>query len=383
MKTFLKSYLYFTKSEREGVVVLLLICLLVVIIPYLLPIFFSSPSTKFEDYQADIATFEASKDSMMVEQSKDVELFAFNPNQAGFDDFVALGLSAKLARTILNYRSKGGRFRKVDDFSRIYGLSKADFERLRPYIQLEGNTSNEEIAASKVSVEAIELFFFNPNLATVYDFQRLGLSSKVAQTIVNYRNKGGTFKRPEDFKKVYGLSKEDFKRLESYIQLEVPPLPSNPEDLADKEETTPKLPASYESPSKKNVTLDINTASAAEWQQLRGIGAAYANRIVKFREALGGFASVEQVAETYQLPDSTFQKIKPFLIASTIQRKLAINQADVNVLSAHPYLSKKEAQVLLNYRTQHGNFKSIDDVRKVKILSENTLKKLEPYLVFD
>ncbi|NJL77073.1 MAG: helix-hairpin-helix domain-containing protein, partial [Saprospiraceae bacterium] len=38
----------------------------------------------------------------------------------------------------------------------------------------------------------------------------------------------------------------------------------------------------------------------------------YANRIVKFREALGGFASVEQVAETYQLPDSTFQKIKPF-----------------------------------------------------------------------
>ncbi|NJL77074.1 MAG: helix-hairpin-helix domain-containing protein [Saprospiraceae bacterium] len=70
-------------------------------------------------------------------------------------------------------------------------------------------------------------------------------------------------------------------------------------------------------------------------------------------------------------------------MASTIQRKLAINQADINVLSAHPYLSKKEAQILLNYRTQHGNFKSIDDVRKVKILSEDTLKKLAPYLVFD
>jgi competence ComEA-like helix-hairpin-helix protein len=382
MKKAFGMFFHFSRGERNGIVVLLLICLLSVIFPQLLPVFFPKAQTDFQDFQADIAAFEATVSSS-TENITAVELFAFNPNEVDLNTFLSLGLSEKVARTILNYRSKGGRFRKVEDFSKIYSLSQADFERLKPYIKLDGNPAIATTQPTTATVEEIELFFFNPNLVTIYDLQRLGLSPKIAQTIVNYRDKGGKFKTADDLKKIYGFSQADFTRLKPYIQIEETPSvnTSNQTRVQEKEEVT--LPTNYEKTNKKNIPIDINKATAEEWQQLYGIGAAYANRIVKFREALGGFTSVAQVAETYQLPDSTFQKIKPFLLASAIQRKLAINQADVSNLSAHPYLSGKEAQIIVNYRTQHGNFKSFEDLKKVKALSEGTLQKIEPYLIFD
>ena len=115
---------------------------------------------------------------------------------------------------------------------------------------------------------------------------------------------------------------------------------------------------------------------------MRGIGPAYAKRIITFREKLGGFSSVEQVAETYGLPDSTFQNIKSRLQPSPVLHKIAINTISVAELRAHPYLETRQATAIVSFREQHGAFHSVDDLRNIRALPAAVLEKLRPYLEF-
>ena len=88
------------------------------------------------------------------------------------------------------------------------------------------------------------------------------------------------------------------------------------------------------------------------------------------------------MAETYNLPDSTFQSIKDQLIDSPIQQFIKINEADAAALKAHPYLKWNEANAIVNYRMQHGKYQSIEDLLKVKILSSELIEKMKPYIQF-
>lgn len=153
-----------------------------------------------------------------------------------------------------------------------------------------------------------ELFHFDPNTLNEDGFRRLGLSNKVIHTLMNYRNKGGHFKTPDDIRKVYGLTREEADRLIPYIQI----VSSEKQQVKYTEEKTGTEKFNqHDEPFKK---ININTATAGEWKALPGIGDVLSNRIVKFRNMLGGFKSVNDVSKTYGLSDSTFQAIKPYLV---------------------------------------------------------------------
>lgn len=201
-----------------------------------------------------------------------------------------------------------------------------------------------------------KLFVFDPNTASKEELQQLGIPARVSHTIDNYRKKGGKFFRKEDLKKIYGLKETLYQKLSPYIQL-----PDN----------------------KTPLQIDINKATIAEWQQLRGIGPSLSGRIVKFRDKLGGFISIEQVAQTYGLPDSTFQKIKPKLKASPIQKTIQINSWSKEELQQHPYINWKQAQIVINYRKHHGKFADQEAILQSKAFNEVELNKLLPYLNFD
>ena len=112
-----------------------------------------------------------------------------------------------------------------------------------------------------------------------------------------------------------------------------------------------------------------------------GIGSKLANRIITFREKLGGFYKVEQVAETFALPDSTFQKIKDKLIITNNEvKKLNINTAGLDELKIHPYIMYIIANAIVQYRNQHGNFSAISDIKKIMIITDDIYIKLSPYL---
>ena len=274
------------------------------------------------------------------------------------------------------------------------------YEEFRIEIQvfLKEFSSKKPIAAvwnsPRRSVEkqtVYSLFKFNPNEASKEDFIKLGLSNRVSQTIINYRNKGGKFFEKEDVKKIYGLRKEDYERLKPYMIIE--------KENSKKEVQFAENQLIIEEPNARMVTqqiikandktsdnfyIDINKATIEDWKKLKGIGDYFSKKIVKFRDALGGFVSIDQIAQTYNLPDSTFQNIKPHLRWSELNKKIKINEASIDELKGHPYLKFKQAKGIVTYRDNHGNFENIRDLKKIGgALTEEIVLKIEPYLSFE
>lgn len=380
MKNHLHDYFYYTKGERAGAFVLVGLCLLLVLLPRAYRHWVEPPALD----GATKATVEAmlpEVDTALAASAP--QLFSFDPNTLPEDSLRLLGLPARTARSIINYRNKGGQFRTPESLAKIYTLSEEDYERVAPYIQITGKAKPVAYRSRNHQYEddrpAPVLFAFDPNTATAADFEKLGLSSRIARNIVKYRDKGGRFRQPKDFQKIYGITAVQFGQLEPYIEI----APSPSAVPASSTSPYPAYPKKYDAPAPRPVQpVDINQATAEQWQALRGIGPAYAKRIVKFREALGGFATVDQVAATYGLPDSTFQRIRPHLRSSAILRPLLVNTASAEMLQSHPYLNWKQARAIVNYRTQHGPYADVDALRRVRALPEEVMNKMAPYLRF-
>lgn len=219
-----------------------------------------------------------------------------------------------------------------------------------------------------------ERFYFDPNTASENDWLRLGIKKKTAQTIQKYIAKGGKFYKPKDVQKIYGLSQKDAEELMPYVSIA-----AIKKDFPASQGKPVNLPA-Y--PKKKSfLPVDVNVADTAAFIDLPGIGSKLSNRIVSFREKLGGFYSIDQISEIYNLPDSTFQKIRPYLVLnSKAIKKININLATLDQLKAHPYIKYAVANSIVTYRQQHGNYTDINDLKKLMLVSDDLYNKLLPYL---
>ena len=135
---------------------------------------------------------------------------------------------------------------------------------------------------------------------------------------------------------------------------------------------------------RRHTVIDINTADTTAWIALPGIGNKLAARIVNFRDKLGGFYSIDQVAETYGLADSVFQPIKQYLkLENKSVKKININTATVDQLKTHPYIRYALANSIITYRNEHGIFPSVNDLRKIMAVTDNILNKVSPYLTVE
>ncbi len=220
------------------------------------------------------------------------------------------------------------------------------------------------------------LFYFDPNKATAEEWKRLGVREKTISTILKYRSKGGKFYKAEDLKRIYGLRPDEVERLLPYVAIEQK---EKQQRFTQSEANVPVFTNSRKESSA--FVVDINSADTSEWKQLKGIGSGYAKRIVNFRTKLGGFVSVEQVAETFGLPDSVFQNIKPQLkINPSTQRKISINNSTTEELKAHPYIGFSVANAIVQYRKEHGSFSSVADLQKIGAIDEKLYRKISPYL---
>lgn len=117
-------------------------------------------------------------------------------------------------------------------------------------------------------------------------------------------------------------------------------------------------------------------------ETVRGIGPAFASRIIKYRNRLGGFHSKDQLREVYGLDSIKYEQIKDQLRVSGTIRKININTSTFNELKTHPYLNYKQINAIIQYRKQHGNYTDIDDLHQVSILNPEFLRKIAPYLSF-
>ncbi|MEP7376019.1 MAG: helix-hairpin-helix domain-containing protein [Chitinophagaceae bacterium] len=240
----------------------------------------------------------------------------------------------------------------------------------------------EELNGPQYSPKSVNtfssLFQFDPNTATADDWKKLGLGDKTIHTIENYLTKGGHFGKPEDLQRIYGLKPREFEKLKPYIAIQ---------KVKNRYETTTLKPSSRDHSSyvgREIQHIDINESDTSAWIALPGIGSKLASRIITFRQKIGGFHSVFQVAETYGIPDSTFQKIKPYLeTGNTPVKKININTADVNTLKAHPYIKWNIANAIMQFRQQHGDYKTVEDLKQIHSIEEEVYKHIAPYLTVE
>ena len=225
---------------------------------------------------------------------------------------------------------------------------------------------------------SIRLYYFDPNTVTDEGWRELGLRDKTIHTIRNFLNKGGQFRKPEDLQKIYGLFPDEYERLVPFIRIEAAPTANNEKaNTEEKPRTRPSTPSRF-------TVIDINLADTSAWIALPGIGSKLAARIVSFREKLGGFYAISQVAETFGLADSVFQKIKPYLkLEKVMVRKININTATLDELKAHPYIRYTIANPLLAYRKEHGPFRKLEDLKRVMAVTEDIYIKISGYLIID
>lgn len=220
---------------------------------------------------------------------------------------------------------------------------------------------------------AISYFPFDPNGLPAEKWQQLGFSPKQVAVIKNYEAKGGKFYKKEDVEKIYVISKKDYERIAPYIVIE-----RTPDEPKQRENTFVPVEKKRETVIE---AVDINSADTTSFKKLRGIGSVLAARTVRYREALGGFHDVSQMGEVYGISPEVFESIRPLLlIESDVVKKININTCTPEELSSHPYISKKQAQLIVNYRTQHGPYAAFSDLRKIHVLDDDFFRKIEAYI---
>ena len=236
--------------------------------------------------------------------------------------------------------------------------------------------------------QPVETFPFDPNTADSTDLLRLGLPSWMVRNIYRYRAKGGRYHKPDDFKRTYGMTGELWKRLGPMVRIaddfrllsETAQVPSNRADSSRRD--TARSTATelrYPEKFKEVVQLDLNKADTNLLRRIPGIGPVYARRIVRYREQLGGFATLSQLSEIPDLPEGIEQWFAP---PTTVTRVIDVNKADFKTLRRHPYMSYKKAVSIDDQRRIYGPIKSLDELRHLPGFTEADLQKLAPYLRF-
>jgi competence ComEA-like helix-hairpin-helix protein len=142
-------------------------------------------------------------------------------------------------------------------------------------------------------------------------------------------------------------------------------------------------PSAYPQKLKEGQTIEINSADTSTLKTIPGIGPAYASRIIKYRNSLGGFTSVAQLKEVWGLDDELYEQIATYITIEKTVKKVQINNLSLDELRKHPYISYKQAKIIVDIRTRKGDIKSVNRLALLDEFTEKDIKRLTPYLRFD
>ncbi len=250
----------------------------------------------------------------------------------------------------------------------------------------------ERSRTDSANVRSVDLFAFDPNHLPTDQWQRLGLSEKQAQAIHRYEEHGGRFRSKADLGRMRVIRPELYAQWVPFIQL-----PDSadraPRSWGDRKgertawqrDTTSHYAERHEDRSLLPV-VEVNTSDTTQLIALPGIGPSFARGIVKYRDQLGGYVSLAQLAEVFVLKDKpdAVEKLKTLLVLDTLMvRRIPINTCTVEELAAHPYARWKVAKPLIAYRQQHGPFKNVEGIKGCAVVTEEVYHHLAPYLIVE
>ncbi|HVE00060.1 MAG TPA: helix-hairpin-helix domain-containing protein [Cytophagaceae bacterium] len=213
---------------------------------------------------------------------------------------------------------------------------------------------------------------FDPNTAKEEEMINAGVPKFVAARIVKFRSKGGRFKSKEDLRKIYGLSEKIYLKIAPLLLL------SKVDHNLDRKSVSKQE-------KNKFVRFDLNLADSIQLVTLRGIGPAFASRILKYKNKLGGYIRMEQLKEVYGLDSLALQELNnhAYITENFVPRKIRLNSTDERELFFHPYIGKKFSRVIIAYRTQHGNFSKVEQLKEIHSMTEESYSKMAEYLIVE
>lgn len=212
---------------------------------------------------------------------------------------------------------------------------------------------------------------FNPNFISDYKAYILGISAEQLSRLQSFREMGKYVNSAKEFQEVTGVSDSLLATIE--------PLFKFPDWVTQKKTG---YPSSYNNnPTAKIIKKDLNTATAEDLLPIRGIGEKLSERILKYRERLGGFSSKKQLGEIYGLSEEVISEIWRYfdLLSPAHVTKIELNQASKKELSKIPYLNYREVEALLIFRSERGNLSSLNDLQAINFSAEK-IEQLSWYL---
>ena len=266
-----------------------------------------------------------------------------------------------------------------------------------------GNTAEQEHLYYKVDGVPHELFPFDPNTADSTQLLRLGLQPWQVRSIYRYRAKGGIFREPSDFARLYGLTKKQYEILAPYIIIGEDYRPASDyygrkagrqgygqgrgEALdgnggsigANGSEGGKQKVYSYPQKLKPGQHVSVNSSDTTELMKIPGIGSYYAKAIVRYRDKLGGFASLSQLQEIEGLPK---EALPFFTVNASEVKRLNINKLSLNQLRQHPYLNFYQAKEICDYRRLKGPIHNLQELKLLKDFPPDEIERLKPYISF-
>lgn len=350
----------FSARERRGVLVLLPVLLVCawVIRSALNPDFGDKP-IGYVGVGPDSAAVVRGADSAPSDS-----LFVFDPNTVDFHSLVRLGFTRNEALGIVKYRARGKVFEIKEDFASCYTVSERMYRRLEPYIRIgdeyalrpfvrDAGTVPSERAPRR---DTLPLVPFRLDTVSAAYLARIGFSRRQAEALISYRDMRGGLRDMDEVEECYVVDGRMADRLRPYLVFD--------------EKSAPE-------------PIELNTADSAALRSVHGIGEKTVTEIMEYRRRLGGFYSVEQLAEVRGITERNYEAIvKQIRCDSCEIQKIDINFAPAEALSGHPYLPPAVLRKLLKTRQLKGGWTTIGELVEDNILSEQQAARIAPYLRF-
>ncbi len=294
-------------------------------------------------------------------------LFTFDPNTITFEELRRLGFDKRTAVGIVKYRAAGKVFGIAEEFALCYGVSDSMYQRLRPYIKIgsqyatqprKTKAPNEESSTkvrSRFSPRPFERFHIDT--VGVEYLRKIGFSTRQAEALIEYRNRGKGIFSMNELRDCYAVSEEMADSLSHFIIL-----------------------------SKRNPLeglIEINSADSATLRKVRGIGERSVVAIMQYRKLLGGFVQKEQLGELKCVTAENFERICEQIYCDSCKiSKIDINFAPASDFKRHPYMTQRAAKLINELRESKGGWTSIEEMIEDDIFTKEQAKAIAPYLLF-
>ena len=257
-----------------------------------------------------------------------------------------------------------------------FSVVSKDDEQKQKWLSLQSEVDSLKNTSENKSEK---IFLFNPNFITDYKGYKLGMSVAEIDRLLEFRKTNQFVNSEDEFQKVTKIS-------DSLLNV-ISPLFKFPDWVSNRKEKKEyeKFPSKAFAKKEKIILIDINQATKEDLIKIYGIGEAISLRILKQKEVLGGFVSMDQMSDVWGLSPEVIENLNSHFKISSLPefKKIDVNNASLKELSQFYYFRYALAKEIITHRSMNGNFKNVEDLIKIKGFPVEKAKTIALYLDFN